>query len=265
MEQAEHIGFALEIQKAVVEDGLRVVYLEAHSEDPDLQEETIYVKGLKESSGYFLKNGFLDWHHTGEKRKNVPLPKDIIGFPLDLRFKGKKVYVKAVLHEGDPIADDIWKGLHYKPPKRYSASIAGKRVKTFQKANGVHTTKLIWTSLAITPSPVNDNLESVSLTPYTVFLKALSSSAETDLAQVTGGQALSDVDEDEKPARIVVKSCDQWCEKNGAFRKGLQKKDIVTYVTRYLGMDGDKAKTVCKTLWQTLNPAPSAKGRSNAG
>lgn len=264
MEQAENVSFELQFQKAVIEDGLRVVYFEAHSEEEDLQGETIAVNALKDSSGYFLKNGFLDWHHAGEKGKDIPEPKDIIGFPLDLKFEGKKAYVKAVLHEGDPIADDVWKGLHCKPPKRYSASIAGKRVKTFRKANGVYTTKLVWTSLAITPSPVNINT-SMSLTPYSAFLKALSSSAETDLAQVTGGQALSDVDVDEEPARIVVKTCDQWCEKNGAFKKGLQKKDIVTYVTRYLGMDGDKAKTVCKTLWQTLNPAPSEKGRSNAG
>lgn len=262
MYHPDSFSFNLEIDKAVTEDGLHVIYLHASSEVEDLQKETIITQALEGSAGYFLRNGYLDWHHVGEK-KEVPDPDDMVGYPLELKFRGADVYVKAVLHQGDKIADSIWKGLHCKPPKRIKASIAGKRLKTFKNENGVYTTKLIWTSLALTPSPVNE-VKSVSISDdFSAFRKALAASAETDLAQVSGGQALSGVKVDGEPARIIVKDCSSWCDITGAFKQGLQKKDIVTYVTRYLGLtsDGDKAKTVCKTLWLTLNPT---KGRKNA-
>jgi len=264
MDQAELVRFELQIDKAVEEDGYRIIYLHAHSENQDLQKETIATNALKESSDYFMHNGFLDYHHAGERNKDVPDPQDIIGYPLELKFRGNDAFVKAVLHKGDKLADDIWKGLHCQPPKRFSASIAGKRIKTFQKANGVYTTKLIWTSLAITPSPVNMDTSVSANDTYSVFLKGLFSSAETDLAQVEGGQALSGVENDSKPARIIAKDCGLWCDESGAFKKGLQRSDIVTYVTRYLGLAGEKAQKACKTLWLTYHQTTSAKGRDNA-
>jgi len=264
MEQSEVVRFELNIEKAIAEDGQRVIYLHAHTEKPDLQEETIATNALRESSDYFLQNGFLDYHHAGERNKDVPDPKDIIGYPLELKFRGNDAYVRAVLHQGDKLADDLWDGLHCNPPKRFRASIAGKRIKTFQKENGVYTTKIIWTSLAVTPSPVNSDTNISATDSFSAFLKALSSSAETDLAQVKGGQALSGVEEHDEPARIIAKDCGSWCDESGAFKKGLQKKDIVTYVTRYLGLGGEKAKSACKTLWLAYNPTTGAKGRDNA-
>jgi len=263
MEQAEQVRFELEIEKAIDEDGQRIIYLHAYTEKEDLQHETIYMDALKKSANYFLQNGFLDYHHVGERNKQVPDPQDIIGYPLELKFKGNDAYVKAVLHKGDKIADEVWNGLNCKPPKRFRASIAGKRIKTFKQDNGVYTTELIWTSLAITPSPVNMDTSVSTADTYSAFLKALVSSAETDLAQVKGGQALSGVRIDDEPARIIAKDCGLWCDGNGAFKKGLQKKDIVTYVTRYLGLGGEIAKSVCKTLWLTYNPTTGAKGRKD--
>lgn len=264
MENYESVSFELQIEKAVDENGLRVIYMRAHNELEDLQHEVIATEALKESEDYFLQNGYLDWHHLTE-RKQAPDPQDIIGYPLETRFNGKEVYVRAALHAGDKLADAVWAGLNCSPPKRYRASIAGKRIKTFQKANGVYTTKLIWTSVAITPSPVNTGDTSVSTSDtFSAFLKALASSADTDLAKVKGGQALSGVEKQEKPARIIVGSCEQWCDETGAFKNGLQQIDIVTYVTRYLGLEGEKAKNACRTLWRTYRPGRSAKGRSNA-
>ena len=168
------------VVKGRIEDGRRIVDVEASVEMEDEEGDLILQKALLDSSGSFLRNGHLDIDHVSELGAEMRIPNPlswIIGRPIEVRDGGNGRTIvrgeikKALDGRSNPDRnkyDEFWESLMSDPPTPWRASVFGymgedtidcrdevcaggpKRflVKTFD-----------WRSLAFTRNPVNQNIK----------------------------------------------------------------------------------------------------------
>lgn len=194
----------------------RVLYFEASNEMPDLQNERVLSKSLEESAEYFLRYGNLDIDHRTMLPPSVPGENPMlweIGQPVDARIDGNATFVKAILYQGEGEtarnANLVWDSLTKQSPSaRWYPSVGGQilgrdtEVDPLTKAKVNLVTKVRWTNIALSRTPVNPSVGAVATIPVGVFAKcctvtgcfdlgkALSAGYGTDAASLTGGAAL---------------------------------------------------------------------------
>jgi hypothetical protein len=200
----------------------RFVYMEASNESRDLQDEVILQKALKESAEYFLKFGNIDLdHYTQIGRPNpakgspgIPGYEAFeIGRPVDVRVDGTRTFVKALINSGTgPAADKanyFWSSIdETNPPKRWYPSVGGAvlvKAISVDPSTGAKfpvITKVRWSNIGMSLTPVNADVPEVSCVPIGLLAKSwgaagldLRKSLEaggggTDVADFTGGAAI---------------------------------------------------------------------------
>lgn len=178
-----------------VEGGQRVLYLEASTEAPDLQDEVVLLKALESSRDYFLRYGRIDLDHasvTGRIRGTRVNPYAFeIGRPLDARVDGNSIFVKAGIWSSKDAdnrfteaADLFWDSLHTVPAVSWFPSVAGD-VLTGGETTTQHggrtvkaVSKLRWHSIGLSRTPVNPHVAPVSTVPLRAFAKAFGSTSD---------------------------------------------------------------------------------------
>lgn len=194
----------------------RVLYFEASNESPDLQNERVLAKSLEDSAEHFLRYGNLDIDHRTLLPPRIPGENPMlweIGQPVDARIDGGSTFVKAILYQGDgPTAQNanyVWDSLtRQSPPARWYPSVGGQilgrdtEVDPLTKAKVNLITKVRWTNIGLSRTPVNQAVSTVATVPVGVFAKcctaagcfdlgkALEAGYGTDAASLTGGGAL---------------------------------------------------------------------------
>lgn len=197
------------------ESGRRFVYVEASNEALDQQGEVVLAKALEESAEYYKQFGNLDIDHftqIGHKQGIPDYPLYEIGRPVDVRVDGKRTFVKGEIYSGTgPAAEranQFWSSLtEINPPARWYPSVGGavlaKSVGVDPNGGGrrAYVTKVRWTNVAFSKTPVNQTVPAVQTVPVEVFAKcwsiqgldfakALEAGYGTDSASLTGGAAL---------------------------------------------------------------------------
>lgn len=178
-----------------VEGGQRVLYMEASSEAPDLQDEVVLVEALNASRDYFLRYGRIDLDHasvTGRIRGTQVNPYAFeVGRPLDARVDGKSIFVKAGIWSSKDkgnrfteAADLFWDSLNTVPAVAWFPSVAGD-VLPGGDTTATHdgrpvkaVRRLRWHSIGLSRTPVNPHVAPVSTVPLRAFAKAFGSVAD---------------------------------------------------------------------------------------
>lgn len=195
------------------EGGERFIYFEASNEGVDQQGERVLAKALEDSAEHFLKFGNIDIDHYTLIGAKAGIPNAMsyeIGRPVDVAVRGERTFVKAQLYKGEGElarnANSVWESMTaLNPPARWYPSVGGAVLAksvgvdpTTKQKIGV-VTKVRWTNVALSRTPVNQHLPAAQTAPVAVFAKSLngfimSKSLEagygTDMATLTGGSAL---------------------------------------------------------------------------
>lgn len=194
------------------EGGERFVFFEASNEGIDQQGEQVLAKALAESADFYRKYGNVDLDHltiTG-KRSGLADPESYeIGRPVDVAINDRTTFVKAQLYKGDSYlaknANMVWESLTaLSPPARWYPSVGGAVLAKSSRLDpdtGDRVTvveKVRWSNVALSRTPVNQHVPTVSTAPIGVFsksfggfvVKSLSAGYGTDSAALTGGSAL---------------------------------------------------------------------------
>lgn len=194
--------------------GERFVFLEASNEGVDQQGERVLSKALAESAEFYKKFGNVDLDHMtilGKRQgSGIDHPEHYeIGMPTDVVINDKTTFVKAQLYKGDTAlaanANMVWASLtELSPPARWYPSVGGSvlakstRIDPETKNPVTCVEKVRWSNVALSRTPVNQHIPSVSTAPIGVFakslnafvLKGLEAGHVTDSALLTGGGAL---------------------------------------------------------------------------
>lgn len=143
----------LEISKGKDASGKEVMKIGgiASTADKDSDGEVLEPEGF--DLGYFLKNGFINWHHQSKTN-----PAAVIGEPTKAEITEKGLYIEGELYKDSPVAKQVWdlaqtlekssKG------RRLGFSIEGKALER-DLLDKKRITKAKITGVAITPSPKN--------------------------------------------------------------------------------------------------------------
>lgn len=197
------------------EAGQRLLYMEASNEATDLQGEKVLAKSLADSAGHFLRYGNLDLDH---RTLMPPRPGENpylweIGYPVDAKVDDAgRTFVKAVLYAGDgPTAANanlVWESLTaLNPPARWYPSVGGQILERVQDINPLTKasvnliTKVRWTNIGLSRTPVNNQVPPVATIPIDVLhkcctpagldlAKALAAGYGSDSAALSDGAAL---------------------------------------------------------------------------
>lgn len=104
---------------------------------------------------YLMHSGFINWHHSFGKN-----PGAIIGEPLEVTIKDKKMHVRAELYDWNPLAVEVYNLADQlkksKSGRKLGWSIEGKSVSVSEMGGKRYITKTIITGIAITPMPRNN-------------------------------------------------------------------------------------------------------------
>ena len=200
-----------------VEDaGRRFLYLEASNESRDYQGEVVLTRALAESADYYLRYVNLDPDHvtvTGPRKGPADYALYEIGRPVQVEAKRDRTFVKAELFQGDaPVARNaslVWDSVtRQTPAQRWYPSVGGAVLDRTQEVGAggrkrVVVTKVRWTNIGLSKTPVNLMVPTVSAMPIGVFAKAMgahgldltkalemTSGGGSDVAQLSGGAAL---------------------------------------------------------------------------
>jgi hypothetical protein len=199
----------------VVEAGERYVFVEASNEARDIQNERVLTKALADSADYFLKYGNLDLDHLTQIGPQLGIEgyeKFEIGRPVAVKVDGKATFVKGQIFRGEgPIAERanmFWDSLtKLDPPQRWYPSVGGAFPKD-SKLTVVDPdsqqplkviTKVRWTNLGFSKTPVNSKVPHAQTVPFGVLAKSLTAqgfaldkalTAGSAVANMTGGGAL---------------------------------------------------------------------------
>lgn len=202
---SERIYVELKLAKAIDTDehGNYVVWAEASNENLDFDEQVVMQRALLESQDYFIKNGVISYDHRhlkaspGETDWNPE--KYIIGEPMEVQRQGGKTLVKAKLYRSSNLAQEIVKKLE-SGSTRIKTSVGGRKPQTETywdpklKKNIERVTSVLWDELAITPKPVNQTLEPITMTTAQFVKseigKALMAGSGTESASMSGGRSL---------------------------------------------------------------------------
>jgi len=184
-------GFWVPIEKGGVkesENGERLIYGVASTEDLDLDNEIVSASGLRKSLDYFLKHGRIDYDH-----KSKDEPKYIIGEPIEGRFDhDNRMHLKGKLYKGLEIADQCW-ALMKAGTTRMGWSIGGKIVKKamqFDKSLQRFVPRVveaIINHVALTPHPKNLSTFATA-NAYGSFMKSLASGESLGQVVNLGGK-----------------------------------------------------------------------------
>jgi hypothetical protein len=243
--------------------GRRILYFEASNEDRDIQNEVVLQKALEASSDYYLRHGNLDLEHFTVIGAKVGIPnyhEYEIGKPCEVQVNGKKTFVKAELYRGDSAmarnADMVWDSITKQdPPARWYPSVGGSVLaksvkldpKTGEKIAVVERVR--WNNTALSRTPVNKSVGTVSTAPVGIFakslggfvIKALEASYATDAAGKTGGAALGMQSLD----RGVASYWDFRERLAGDMRSGAiqnpRARDLVAHAVERFGLSHDEA------------------------
>lgn len=212
MENHEHVSFDLMLKATPAEEGgKRIIYFEASNEGIDQQGERVLAKALAESAAIYKAHGNIDIDHLSLLRKNQQEGIEAeIGFPVDVVINDRRTFVKAQLFAGNgPLARNanmVWSSLtEISPPARWYPSVGGSVLAKSQEVDPdtnqrvTVVSKVRWTNVALSRTPVNQNLGQVSTLPVGTFCKSLgclvmaktlTAGYGTDSACMTGGAAL---------------------------------------------------------------------------
>ena len=255
-----------------IEDGQRIIYIEASNEAVDHKGEVVLAKALSDSADYYLRHGNLDIDHytligprLGMKDSNLYE----IGRPAEVSVRDGKTFVKGVVYSGTgPAAEQaniFWSSLtDINPPQRWYPSVggaipAGGKVvdfdpKTQKRRVMVKATR--WTNIGFSKTPVNPSVPTVSTVPFGAlakswsadgidffeFNKALTAGYGTDSASLSGGSALRMQSLHGAP-HSYVEFRDSMLQdlKSGAAGANPKSRDLVTHASRAYGIDLDTA------------------------
>lgn len=205
------------------EAGERFIYFEASNEGIDQQGERVLSKALEDSASYYKKFGNIDLDHytiIGAK-SGIPNPMSYeIGRPVEVVIKDSRTFVKAQLYKGDGAlaenANMVWESMTaLSPPARWYPSVGGAVLAKSVAKDPISgrdigvVTKVRWTNVALSRTPVNQHIPTAQTLPIGVFAKslngfvlnkALEASYCTDVSQLTGGGALGMQSLDTSPA-----------------------------------------------------------------
>jgi len=200
-----------------MEDGQRIIYIEASNEAIDHEGEVVMAKALADSADYYLRHGNLDIDHytligprMGIKDSNLYE----IGRPLEVNSRDGKTFVKGVVYSGTgPAAEQaniFWSSLtDINPPQRWYPSVGGAippggKVVDFDPATQkrrVMVKATRWLNIGFSKTPVNPAVPTVSTVSFDALakawaadgidlMKALTAGYGTDSAALAGGGAL---------------------------------------------------------------------------
>lgn len=200
---------------AVEDGGARLLFIEASNEARDYQGEVVLARALADSANYYRQFGNIDLDHITQLGPKVGIanyPLFEIGRPVEVAVRDGRTFVKGQLYQGDgqtaEKANMVWDSLtRQTPPARWYPSVGGQVLEkgTVQdpKTGAQHTVirSVRWTNLALSKTPVNLTVPTVSTVPLDVFAKcwspagldltkALEAGAGTDVARLEGGAAL---------------------------------------------------------------------------
>ncbi len=162
------------VKASLSSDGTRKITFEASNESVDSEGDLIKQAALLGSAQTFLK-GHIDLDHLSEIGDRYGLnPREfVVGRPLRVFDMGAgRTGVEGELFKGNPHADTIWEELNQNPPQAWRASIYGFPMgdeglidvrKNNLSDNPYGATrfiveKMVWKSIALTKSPVNDSI-----------------------------------------------------------------------------------------------------------
>jgi hypothetical protein len=201
----------------------RVLYLEASNEARDYQGEVVMAKALAESADYYEKYGNFDIQHrsmiglaTGDPDYHM----HEIGRPEQVRVDAGRTFVKGIIFSGDtPVAhcaNQFWDSLtKLQPAQRWYPSVGGK-IQEAKKSMGSDgqphraITKVLWSNVGFSRTPVNPKVPQVSTIPFGILAKcwgpdgldlekAVEAGYGTDSALLSGGAAIRKQSLDKKP------------------------------------------------------------------
>lgn len=253
-----------------VEDGQRIIYIEASNEAVDHQGEVVMAKALADSADYYLRHGNLDIDHytligprMGMRDSNLYE----IGRPLDVTCRDGKTFVKGVVYAGTgPAAEqanNFWSSMtDINPPQRWYPSVggaipAGGKVvdidpKTKQRRVLVKATR--WTNIGFSKTPVNPAVPTVSTVPFDAlakswtadgidFAKALTAGYGTNAASLSGGAALRKQSLWGAQVASYAEFRDAILQalRSGAAGASPSARGLVAYAAQHLGLDPSTA------------------------
>lgn len=195
------------------EDGERFIYFEASNEGVDQQGERVLAKALEDSAAHFLKFGNIDLDHYTILGPRMGLANPMsyeVGRPVDVTVRDNRTFVKAQLYKGSGElarnANMVWESMtQLQPPARWYPSVGGSvlaksvQIDPETKSKVGVVTKVRWTNVALSRTPVNQHLPAAQTAPIGTFAKSLggfvfSKSLEagygSDVATLAGGSAL---------------------------------------------------------------------------
>lgn len=199
----------------------RIIYFEASNEGLDQQGEVVAAKALADSADTFLRYGNIDLDHytlIGAKAGIPDYPLYEVGVPVEVGQRDGSTFVKSSIYAGEGVAaakaNMLWSGLvDCRPAQRWYPSVGGSVLAKAQEVGEggergrTLVTKVRWTNVGMSKTPVNQHVGACATMPVGVFAKcwgaggldiaaavdmskALTAGYGTDSATLTGGAAL---------------------------------------------------------------------------
>lgn len=199
----------------VTEGDDRILYLEASNEARDYQGEVVMAKALAESASYYERYGNFDIQHRsmiGCASGDPDYHLHEIGRPEKVHVDSGRTFVKGIVFQGEgrtaEAANNFWDSLtKLRPAQRWYPSVGGRIQETMKaidpdtKSPYRRITRVQWSNIGFSRTPVNPAVPEVSTVPFGVLAKcwgaeglnltkALEAGYGTDVSQLTGGGAL---------------------------------------------------------------------------
>ena len=257
------------------ESGQRFIYFEASNEKVDQQNERVMAKALEESADHYKKFGNVDIDHYSLIGKPNPRTGYVgipnaelyeIGRPVQVRIEARRTFVKAQLYSGDTDlaknANMVWDSMtNLNPPARWYPSVGGAvlaksvQIDPDTKNKIAVVEKVRWTNVALSRTPVNQNLPTAQTVPFgalakcwgpagLMLSKALEAGTSTNVATLTGGAALSMQSLD---AGRRIKNYEEFrdalikADKEGRIDPQSGLEGVISYSSQHFGLPLDEA------------------------
>jgi hypothetical protein len=201
------------------ESGERYIFMEASNESIDAAGERVLAKALQASAEEYKRFGNIDIDHISIIGARAGIPDYLlyeIGQPEDVRIDGRHSFVKARLYQGETRmaekANEVWESMtKLTPPARWYPSVGGSvlehetAIDPDLKKSVRMVTRVRWTNVALSRTPVNQALPTASSIPFGMFAKcwdeadgsvdlvkasAMVAGQNYDIRDQSGGQAL---------------------------------------------------------------------------
>lgn len=266
------------------EGGERFIYFEASNEGIDQQNEKVLAKALEDSAAHFLKFGNIDIDHFTilGARSGIANPMAFeIGRPVDVTIRDDRTFVKAQLYRGATDlaqnANMVWESMtQLNPPARWYPSVGGavlaKSIEIDPETKGkvAVVTKVRWTNVGLSRTPVNQHLPAAGAAPLGVFAKsmngfviakALEASYATDAAGKTGGAAFGMQSLDTGSPRSYFEFRDSISHAIQSREAKMQTADGLTaYSVKHFGLSPDEAAEWVDRFLNDLKSALQKRG-----